>query len=230
MVEQLERLWESVEEEFKMGVTENAVRIMNLHKAKGLESPIVFLAMSYSISKPKPKYYIERFGDIPEGHFTVQRYNYFGNGPIIAQPPDWEKYSRLESSYLEAEETRLLYVAATRAKNMLVISSLGAGQNDNRQNVWGPLLKKLAPEAVLEIPAGNNMPLGIIKKSYNLKEYKTEMAKLEQRRKNLSANTYLETSASRLTEFFEIKPSFIPTIDRGVGIGVMQSMKFWIIL
>jgi ATP-dependent exoDNAse (exonuclease V) beta subunit len=35
---------------------------------------------------------------------------------------DWDKYAPIEKLYLEAEEKRLLYVAATRARNLLVVS------------------------------------------------------------------------------------------------------------
>jgi ATP-dependent helicase/nuclease subunit A len=36
---------------------------------------------------------------------------------------EWEKHSEEETKYLLAEETRLLYVAATRARNLLVVST-----------------------------------------------------------------------------------------------------------
>ena len=39
-----------------------------------------------------------------------------------SQPLDWDKYAPIEKLYLEAEEKRLLYVAATRARNLLVVS------------------------------------------------------------------------------------------------------------
>ena len=39
----------------------------------------------------------------------------------IAEPPDWERHEADEKQYLDAEFNRLLYVAATRAKDLLVI-------------------------------------------------------------------------------------------------------------
>ncbi|OPZ74155.1 MAG: ATP-dependent helicase/nuclease subunit A [Firmicutes bacterium ADurb.Bin456] len=42
---------------------------------------------------------------------------------ILGQPLNWDQFAAVEKQYIDAEETRLLYVAATRAKNLLVISA-----------------------------------------------------------------------------------------------------------
>jgi ATP-dependent helicase/nuclease subunit A len=65
---------------------------MNLHKAKGLESPVVFLAIPYNPTTHEPNYYIERTGQEPHGHFLVYRSNAYnkGKGKRLAQPKNWE--------------------------------------------------------------------------------------------------------------------------------------------
>ncbi len=216
MVDYLERVWQSeVEEEFSMGVAENAVRIMNLHKAKGLEAPIVFLAIPSSKSRRGPEYHIERLSEIPEGYFLAKKYHKYGNGRIIAQPQKWKKFCQIESSYQEAEETRLLYVAATRAKNALIISSTGLSGQDNKQNPWQYLLKNSTPEMVLAIPENNKASAEITKKYYSQEEYDKKILKIEQEKEKLSSLTYRESSASRSVEFSELPTHFIPTVGKG---------------
>ncbi|MDO9530181.1 MAG: UvrD-helicase domain-containing protein [Syntrophales bacterium] len=101
----------------------DAVRIMNLHKAKGLEATVVFLADPLRESSHEPETHISRKEDTPVGYFMASckkgEYKY----ETIGLPPDWETYQEIEQKYQQAEEDRLLYVAATRAKRLLVIST-----------------------------------------------------------------------------------------------------------
>lgn len=137
-----------VEEELNLVAEDNnAVRIMNLHKSKGLEAPVVFLAHPCKKTSPRVERHIQRIGPIPQGYFLFTRENGYAS-EIIGQPPDWEQCMMEEINFLEAEETRLLYVAATRAKNLLVISR-NPKDPELKKNPWAPFLKEVKDNQVV---------------------------------------------------------------------------------
>ncbi|MGB2908711.1 MAG: UvrD-helicase domain-containing protein [Candidatus Aminicenantaceae bacterium] len=104
----------------------DAVRMMNLHKAKGLEASVVFLANPAGVRKHEPDRHIVRMdAEGPRGYFVFEKK--WGYQRIrLSQPMDWAMKAEEEARYQEAEEERLMYVAATRARNALVVSTYDA--------------------------------------------------------------------------------------------------------
>src|SRR5690606_37456804 len=101
---------------------EDVVRVMNLHKAKGLEAPVVVLAYPAADNEHAPDRRITRdadgnaIGDVAI-HDATRRH-----GGVIARPLDWDEHAAAEAEFLAAEDVRLLYVAATRAAEELVVA------------------------------------------------------------------------------------------------------------
>jgi ATP-dependent helicase/nuclease subunit A len=97
--------------------TDDVVRIMTMHGAKGLEYPIVALAnlggQKSSGREPVPRehesfleFRVGADGPGRNGHFATSGYEQI-----------WED----EKAHIEAERLRLLYVAATRARDYLLV-------------------------------------------------------------------------------------------------------------
>ncbi len=116
----------------------DAVRIMNVHKAKGLEAPIVFLAHPAKSVSPEAflSYHIKREEQSSKGYFTFTVKNGYADKEA-AIPPDWDTHKAEEIKYLTEEELRIIYVAATRAEKALVISTSGG----NKKNPWNILFE-----------------------------------------------------------------------------------------
>jgi ATP-dependent helicase/nuclease subunit A len=154
-VDYLELLFESgVVEEFSINSTKaDVVRLMNLHKAKGLESPIVFLAnpTSYKIFQPSAR--VERNGEKAVGYIEIRKIKGEYQSELVACPLNWQKYQQIESAFDSAEKERLLYVAATRAKDLLVIST---NADKPESNPWNRILAGLENIPELEIPPVEN--------------------------------------------------------------------------
>ncbi|PYQ01683.1 MAG: hypothetical protein DMF82_18605 [Acidobacteria bacterium] len=88
----------------------HTVRVLSIHKAKGLEAPIV--AFYDSADNPRPQADV-----VPlwaEARIAVG----FRGG---CQPPGWDTLKAGEEARGAAERRRLLYVACTRARDLLVI-------------------------------------------------------------------------------------------------------------
>jgi len=102
----------------------SVVRVMNLHKVKGLEAPVVFLVSPAGKWSTTPSLHVERRDGKVHGYSEVQgQGSPFGRGPTVANPSGWvETLAPREEAFLEAELVRLRYVAATRAGSMLVIT------------------------------------------------------------------------------------------------------------
>jgi ATP-dependent helicase/nuclease subunit A len=118
----------------------DAVRVMNLHKAKGLEAKVVILAAPITASEYPPSVHVVRADSgaasggilIAAGHITV------------AQPVGWAEMVDMETSFAKAERQRLLYVAATRAGDELVIARCERPQSKSKKeptpdtSAWSP--------------------------------------------------------------------------------------------
>lgn len=117
---------------------EGAVRVMNIHQAKGLEAPIVFLAhprKQVNVEQLTSKH-IKRDDHQSKGYIHLQEKRRWSS-KTIALPQNWDEMKAEELRYITEEEMRILYVAATRAKKALIIST--SANNDNL-NPWRQLL------------------------------------------------------------------------------------------
>jgi ATP-dependent helicase/nuclease subunit A len=128
----------------------NVVRLMNLHKAKGLEAKVVFLADPAGGVRPRVDAHIERAGLTAHGWLKIVRKTEGSFGEkLLGEHADWPVHEAQELPYLQAEEDRLLYVAATRAREMVVISrSTGI-----RTPAWGVLNNFLVQAHQLIVPS-----------------------------------------------------------------------------
>ncbi|CAM4179071.1 UvrD-helicase domain-containing protein [Paenibacillus alkaliterrae] len=104
----------------------NAVRIMNLHKAKGLEAPVVLLACPCGDIDHDASEHVDRLAEPPLGYFTISKQKDSYTSEILAQPVGWTERAEREREFMHAETERLLYVAVTRAKQLLIVSQYPA--------------------------------------------------------------------------------------------------------
>jgi len=113
------------------GMGEKGVRLMNLHQAKGLQARVVILASPCESYDKAAKMHIERSMEYnngktctsaPKGYFRLVERYIRGSYKELAKISDWDEKFEEEEKYLEEEEKRLLYVAATRAEELLIIA------------------------------------------------------------------------------------------------------------
>jgi ATP-dependent helicase/nuclease subunit A len=116
------------------------IRMMSVHKAKGLEFPVVILAdITAKICSPHPSRHIDASSSLCAIPLA-------GCAPLELQEQE-----ELELARDRAEGTRLAYVAATRARDLLVVPTIGDDPRKSWKSVenWWvrPLYDAIYPEA-----------------------------------------------------------------------------------
>ncbi|MDP6042159.1 MAG: 3'-5' exonuclease, partial [Candidatus Latescibacteria bacterium] len=181
---------------------EDVVRLMNLHQSKGLQGKVVFLADPYDTSYTRfgPEFHVSRAEGEPFLAMPISK----PKGPfareVIAEPVGWGVDEAEEARFMKGEELRLLYVAATRAENLLVVSKYDEKPKDGP---WSPLYPFL--ESVPEL-----VRYPVVKTA----QHKTQSVDLEQERSNREAFWASVQKAS-----FEVEQ----VTDDRAGVGVTYS-------
>ncbi|MHC5077886.1 MAG: UvrD-helicase domain-containing protein [Planctomycetota bacterium] len=135
---------------------EPAVRVLNLHKVKGLEAPVVFLADPAGAFTHPVTLHVDRTKGRVVGHMAVHGERWgVQRAPLRALPPDWEAMEAREKAFAQAEELRLHYVAATRAGSMLVVTQR---ESRNHFNPWKSFAPSLEPVEFLPDPGDRFAP------------------------------------------------------------------------
>jgi len=121
------------------------VRIMTVHKAKGLEFPVVLLADLTANETPEEP---SRWVDAARGLCAVRLAG--------CTPPELRDHAAEEMELEREEAARLLYVAATRARDLLVVPVVG----DGRQGGWLSALNAALypPDTAPNSPANQHPP------------------------------------------------------------------------
>ena len=106
---------------------DNVVRIMTIHKSKGLEFPLVFLSgvqKKFNMQDLNRSLLLHKKGGIGlKGYYQDYRIMY----PSLASLYNVQ----LKKNALKAEEERILYVALTRARDKLILT----GTIENKENI-----------------------------------------------------------------------------------------------
>ena len=103
----------------------DAVQIMNLHKVKGLQAPVVILAGMSEWGSFTSDFHVDRSSGRTVAYMEIRYREPWvkkGKGSTIARPLDWTEWQEAEDLFAEKEKLRLRYVAATRPESMLVVS------------------------------------------------------------------------------------------------------------
>jgi ATP-dependent exoDNAse (exonuclease V) beta subunit len=124
------------------------VRLMTVHKAKGLEFPVVILAdIGCLLSRDDAQRHLD-----PERNLCAIRIG--GWAPL-----DLIEHNAEEAARDQAEGVRLAYVAATRARDLLVVPAVGDGPYDKgwlrplNRALYPPVAERQNPRGVAGVPA-----------------------------------------------------------------------------
>jgi ATP-dependent helicase/nuclease subunit A len=118
----------------------DAVRVLTIHKAKGLEFPVVVLPGLHQGSR------IPRKGPVVHYDWSSRCYGVTIAGQCnVGSVMVGNKMAARE----EAEQRRLLYVGMTRARDLLVLSG-GRPQRAGRDTVWSALQEAMGEEILSE--------------------------------------------------------------------------------
>ncbi len=139
---------------------ENVVKIMTIHKSKGLEFPVVFLSNLSKIfntsDNKEPILFDEEYMLGVSIFKSISKYD--PRKKITSIQKKIIAYKNKEESY--SEEMRVLYVALTRAKENLILT--GCVNKDfektlkNMQNLILPSVKHILPRYFIEKDVANN--------------------------------------------------------------------------
>jgi len=135
----------------------DVVRVMNLHKAKGLEAAVVFLADPCGGFNPRVDVRIIRHGVNARGYFCIKRRTGNFSEKVLGEPAGWPEYEAQEQAYLAAEQTRLIYVAGTRARDQLVVGRWAKGTGRGTP-AWGAFEAFLTGVPELSVPTAVRAP------------------------------------------------------------------------
>jgi len=130
----------------------DVVRLLTIHKAKGLEFPIVVLVGGAQrggghgeeviVDRGRRRAFVRLTAELP------------GGGPQSLQPEAYAALADREKEMRASEMRRLLYVAATRARDHLVLGCFGKLTNKDGTAASGPLLAPI----VGALPAPGSEP------------------------------------------------------------------------
>ncbi len=134
----------------------SAVRVMNLHKTKGLEAPVVFLTSTRRVKKHAADFSVRRRDGKAVGGMRLTAGEH--DNIHLAEPRAWPDLAREEELFLAAEKTRLNYVAATRAGAALVVSVHKDRNKEWKSEFLPPktVIAEPLPEPPFTAAAGSN--------------------------------------------------------------------------
>lgn len=109
----------------------NAVTVMSIHKSKGLEFPVVLLCG------------LSRRFNLEDLKTTVQFHSQLGAGCSVYDAPTHTRFNSIAKAAINrrikeeniSEELRILYVAMTRAKDMLIMTHCAAELESHLENL-----------------------------------------------------------------------------------------------
>ncbi|MDO5435999.1 MAG: UvrD-helicase domain-containing protein [Clostridia bacterium] len=144
MAEQLQALADSPLDRMpSIRADDNYVRVMNTHKAKGLQGKILIL-LPHKEPTVKADSHIRREGVRTLGWFPLTAVSPFGFGGTVYKPAGWSEAEEREKQFLSAEQIRLKYVALTRAENEIHVycfdlQDLSGIVYNARSTLWDPV-------------------------------------------------------------------------------------------
>ena len=120
------------------------VRIMTVHKAKGLEFPVVILSDMTAKEAREPS----RWTDTEAGLCVMRLAG--------CLPPELQEHAEEELQLEREEAARVLYVAATRARDLLVVTTVADEHREGWLSTLDPAIFPLAAESLK--PETNHPP------------------------------------------------------------------------
>lgn len=151
-------------------VDSDRVQLMTFHKSKGLEFPVVFLSSLSAELKGGGNRKVDQV-PVREKRRMEVRVKFEKDHPI--QTEDYPEAHELEEAKLRAEQVRQLYVAATRARDHLIVCCLSPDyQPDNPKRYLDllPDLGDLSGEAV-RMDGVDILPVGELEDSVEQENY-----------------------------------------------------------